>query len=225
LTAPETSRKKDEISVKEKALERWSELLGADHPKALSARRSLAIAFEHDGEYQKGIEIYRELYVATLESSGPEDQVTHSALRDLLWAKSIRESTFNANAETKDQYLALCKAADQQPGGTLFNALALSEFRFGKFERAIEAAKASVKQFPKEQGLPGPHPSDLAVLAMSYQELGDADMSNSYLEQFNQTMQHALYRADFESTAIADEVKSKLGSRLKAATKSEGSDG
>jgi serine/threonine protein kinase len=200
----------DEVRVKSDASKLWSDLLGPTHAKTLAARKSLAIAHDHNGEFQSSSQIYHDVYRLQREKLGQDDPRTQSSLRDLLWSRTVRTSQFKPDAEMEEQLGLLRLAAEDRASGALANTLAVVEYRFGNFRRAIDAAQLSLEKLPGEFGLPGPHPADLAIMTLSYRNLGDKEKGDEYLRQFEAAMEHSIYRDDPDSLQFEAELKSRV---------------
>lgn len=207
----DSKRFADEVMIKKDAWNSWSELLGPTHAKTLAAQKSLAIAHDHNGEHQRSFQIYTDVYEIQREQLGQEDPRTQSSLKDVVWSQTVRKPAFQPGSELKQQLELLRLAAKDRHSGALLNTLALAEFRFENFQLAIDAAQISVEKLPAEYGLPAPHPIDLAVLSMSYQELGKQKMSDQYRGQFEEAMRYPLYKEDPDSVQFEVEMSSRKG--------------
>jgi hypothetical protein len=98
------------------------------------------------------------------------------------------------------------RLVNRHPRGADFNTLAVLEFRMDSYDEAIKAASMSVKFLPEELNLPGPYPDDLAILAISYRKLGNAEQANDYRHQLNEAMKMDAFKNDNECQSYLAEV-------------------
>ena len=110
-------------------------------------------------------------------------------------------------AQQLENMQELCK---DHPRGSFFNTLGVAEYRAGNYEAAIEACTKSLDMTPKELDLPGPHPGDLAFLAMSHFQLGENEQANEFRKQLTEAMKHKKFQSDEETVGFVKEVNELL---------------
>jgi hypothetical protein len=123
------------------------------------------------------------------------------------------------------QLAKMQEVCNDHPRGMFFNTLDVAEYRAGNYEAAIEACTKSLDTTPKALNLPGPHPGDLAFLAMGHFQLGHNKQAATFREQLTATMKHDKFKSDEVAVGFAKEVNELLGAAAEvgAATNKESS--
>ncbi len=109
-------------------------------------------------------------------------------LNESIWEKVKQAPADNTAPVSNDEVSQLHHALALYPSGTAFNTLAVAEYRRGNYEASITAAINSITLTPEERGLPGAHPIDMAVMAMSHFKLGNPVKAGKYREYFERAM-------------------------------------
>ena len=106
----------------------------------------------------------------------------------------------------------------------------MAQYRCGEYAKAIESLEFSLEKMPVELKLPGPHPANLAFLAMSHLQLGNIEEATKYRNQLTKVMKLDEFKDDEEALGFVEEVnslckrKQKAAAEAKPATESEGKD-
>ena len=128
------------------------------------------------------------------------------ALNSLIW-ELVKQPPDAVSLEFLTEELPqLRSVVNQFPSGVYYNTLGTAEYRMGNHQAAIDACAKSLEQLPKELNLSGPHPGDLAILAMSHRQLGNAEEANKFREQFKEAMKKESFKDDPECQGFAAEV-------------------
>jgi eukaryotic-like serine/threonine-protein kinase len=131
-------------------------------------------------------------------------------LNESLWARVRNDRSENSPPLAVSEIEEFRVAVAAHPLGTYFNTLATAEYRLGNYEASISAAIKSIELTPAERGLPGPHPIDLAILAMSHSKLGNAEKSQTYRLLFDNAMKAERWKTDSDCLSFADELYNML---------------
>ena len=136
-------------------------------------------------------------------------KVLAEAYNNQIWPKVAKPSPTSPfiTLEELNKYRQVC---EEYPQGIYFNTLAVAEYRMANYKESIAAALKSVELTPKEAGLPSPHPSDYAFIAMSHFKLGDKEKANEYRVKLNEAMKLNAFKNDEECLSFVQEVKSLL---------------
>jgi hypothetical protein len=115
-------------------------------------------------------------------------------------------------ASEADYRLALRQAEEAcrlQPGaGELLNTLGVAQYRAGQYQKAVETLTASDKLQSRQPG--GPHPVDLAFLAMAHHRLGQKERAVAQRDRLRQAMKQQDWADDEEARALAQEAEALL---------------
>ena len=74
------------------------------------------------------------------------------------------------------------------------------------YQLAIQAAKRSLELTPLEMNLPGPTPSDLAIIAMSEYKLGNLNSAKQFRDKAAKAMKEKVFSNDSENESFFDEL-------------------
>ncbi|MEO2030641.1 MAG: hypothetical protein ABGZ35_01005, partial [Planctomycetaceae bacterium] len=122
-------------------------------------------------------------------------------LNEDIWRRVL--SPFGSISEL--EMVEFATACKRFPRGMFLNTLGVAHYRSGKYQAAIKACTESLIELPNEQNLPGPHPIDLAVLAMSHFQLGNQVQANSFRERLNEAMTLNVFIKDKEAQQFLEE--------------------
>jgi tetratricopeptide (TPR) repeat protein len=146
------------------------------------------------------------------------------AAMDSSDANLKRRTTRIANASTwlvvwrgdsivTDQHVAAMeKVVSISPKGMYYNTLGVALYRTGKYEQAIAAHERSLTLTPKELNLPGPHPVDLAVIAMCHHRTGNKASAEEFKTRAVSASEHEIFKNDSEVKSFLQELKTLDGS-------------
>ncbi len=95
----------------------------------------------------------------------------------------------------------------QTPRAHYFNTLGTAEYRLGNYQAAIDACSQSLETLPKELQTTGPHPIDLAVIAMAYDKLGNKEEASNFKTRFEESIRSEEYRFDKDCLLFATEIE------------------
>ncbi|MBX3418002.1 MAG: protein kinase [Pirellulaceae bacterium] len=116
----------------------------------------------------------------------------------------------------------LREMVEERRNGIFFNTLGIAEYRLGNYHNAIVDCFWSLRLTPGQLQIPGPHPTDLAILAMSHLKLGDQIEAERFRQQLVEAMRHERFRNDEECQGLFREVGElfveEMGQRRRAAT-------
>ena len=121
----------------------------------------------------------------------------------VIWEK-VRTANVKINGSELKSIRDLVAA---KPLGIYYNTLSVAEFRCKNFEQAIDAAHKSIELMPAQQGLPGPHAIDLAIMAMCHLELGEERLAEEYRVKFEEAMKLQSFENDEKCLSFAKEMK------------------
>jgi Flp pilus assembly protein TadD len=132
---------------------------------------------------------------------------THSedpnALNHAAWA------VVKSHDAGKDAYTAALRRAEAAarlaPGdGKIVNTLGVAHYRLGNWAKALEALEQSEKlNTPKD----GPHPADLAFLAMAHQQLGHKEQARATLARLREAMKKPSWEKNAEAQGFLREAE------------------
>ena len=126
---------------------------------------------------------------------------------NLIWEK-VKAPPQDGNPPlTNEEMEAIRQTCTSFPRGMYFNTLGAAEYRMGNFEQAITACERALELTPTEWSFLGPHPGDLAILAMSHFQLGKPTQADQFREQFLKAMQSERFKNDEECQSFARELE------------------
>jgi serine/threonine protein kinase len=128
------------------------------------------------------------------------------ALNSLIWELVKHSPDAASRSLLAEELTNLRRMVEKFPRGLYYNSLGTAEYRMGNYQAAIDACAKSLELLPKEQNLPGPHPGDLAILAMSHRQLGSAEEANKFRTQLDEAMKNESFKDDPECQSFAAEV-------------------
>jgi WD40 repeat protein/tRNA A-37 threonylcarbamoyl transferase component Bud32 len=111
-----------------------------------------------------------------------------------------------------DYHQALRYAAEacrlDPANGLPLNTQGVANYRLGSFERAVEALTRSERL----NAIPfnGPHPADLAFLALAHHSLGHVSEAEDYLKRLREQMKHQHWSNDAEAQVFLRETEERL---------------
>jgi WD40 repeat protein len=173
---------------------------------------------KQQAEQKRSLEVY---LAPVLKEMLP---LPRGAILDIVLAKQVNGSTWASVkspsnegkfALTNSELIQFRDLVQQYPRGMYFNTLAVAEFRLKNLKEAIQAALQSVELTPKEMDLPCPHPSDLAVLAMSHLELDNVEEAKEYRKHLDAAIKLDAFKDDEECQSFAEEVETLFSGRAK----------
>lgn len=131
-----------------------------------------------------------------------------------VWERVKSIASFEAKPLSQPEIDRLRDVVARYPRGIYYNTLATAEYRMGNFSEAIDAALLSVEKTPAENtAADSAYPGDLAILAMSYCELGEWDSATEYLEEMQRLLKLDEYKDDTECIAFKMEVEQLFASK------------
>ena len=201
--------------------ERLSEAEQAGHHFA-AAVHAAALLAEEPGEWRWSVRLRQ--HAGQIEGAPlpepvrealtrPEPTLTEESARAenrAAW-ESVRPFGSDPPAESLDR---VRRVAEAFPRGVFLNTLAVAEFRAGNHEAAVAAAGRSLGKTPGELKLDGPHPVDLAVLAMSHFRLGRAEEAVEYRDRLRERMRSDAFSRDAESRQFRNETNAMFSGAM-----------
>jgi len=148
--------------------------------------------------------------VSELNASGISESEART-INATVWDKVIKPTSDEVRPLTVKELEKMRQVCLQYPSGMYLNTLGVAEYRMGNYTQAITAARQSMEKLPAEMDLPGPHPGDLAILAMSYHRLGEAEKADGYQRQLVKAMQQDAFKDDAEARSFQAEATSMFG--------------
>jgi serine/threonine protein kinase len=188
----------ESIELDETALERRKKVLGPDHPHTLSSMSNLAIGYRQAGRTAEAISLSEETLQQKQRRLGEHHPSTLHTLNELIWTMVTTEGM--ASRLTDKLIEDMRRATEASQNVSLLNTLAVAEFRLTNFQRAIDAATASVKHADV------PYPIDLAILAMSHQGLSADETAKRFQSEFEEVMASGTFDGDHDCELFSKEV-------------------
>lgn len=134
-------------------------------------------------------------------------------LNKSLWQRVATKTAFERVSISCLDLLKFRDMTAQYPKGIYYNTLGTTEYRFGNYALAIQAAEKSLELTPEEISLPAPHPIDYAIIAMSHFQLGEKDLAFEFQKKLIESVKQDFFRNDSECLSFLAEVEELLESR------------
>ena len=102
------------------------------------------------------------------------------------------------------------------PRGALLRTKSVGEYRSGRYQAAAQSLSDALDRISTEEELPGPHPVDLALLAMSYLKLSEVEKAAAFRKELVEVMKTDRYKDDKESRRFHAEAEKLFNEQSKA---------
>ena len=109
------------------------------------------------------------------------------------------------------QLARMADVCDQFPRGNYSNTLGVAQYRAGRIAEAVDALGKSLTKSPEVFNIPGPHPIDLAFLAMSHFKLGNMEQAKQFFDQLRLLMSRNRYKENEEAIRFSAEARELFG--------------
>ena len=191
-------RSKEANQLNKQTLQLSKKILGVDHPDTLEVMSNLASGYGKAGQFDEAIQLYDQAFKLSVAKLGHDHPTTFKAMNGLIWNLFV---TAKSGADLRVELVNdFRQRVDETSESNVLRTLAVAEYRLANFDRAVDAAQASIKQTTSS------NPTNFAILAMSYRQLGHSKKASEAREQFDKAMKSVDSKNDPICRIFVEEV-------------------